>query len=328
MAQYTVTAFKWSGTYYNNVYKTAHKAVIEDDDKSYGGSKDADERISIDGGKFATTSGSPYVIKVSFVDVKGMKHVEEFDFFNTGGSWYFVPEPGSAFTEGARLGSYQSHKVGWDYSDVACFCAGTRILTDRGPVVVEALEPGDRIVTYGGGAAVLRLVLQRRVSVREMRQNPGLCPVRIVAGAMGCGLPHRDLRISRQHRMLVSSPVAQRMFGTREVLLSAIKLAQMPGIFVEEDAPGARYFHLVFDRHQVVLAEGAPSESFYVSAATLELLGPAARAELTDLFPDLVQGAEGPRMARFEPGNTRQKRLVARHLQNNKPLLERPAPRL
>ncbi len=111
MPIHTVTAFHWSGNGYNSQYNASFTAQIQDNDNTYQGSGDSDETISIDGGSFNTSSGSPYVIKVSFTDTDGVSHVEPFQFFNTSGppsGWYFIPEPDSAFTEGATLGSYQS----------------------------------------------------------------------------------------------------------------------------------------------------------------------------------------------------------------------------
>ena len=55
------------------------------------------------------------------------------------------------------------------------------------------------------------------------RAYPKVQPVRILAGALGHGMPQRDLLVSRQHRMLVSSAICERMFGLEQVLVSAIK---------------------------------------------------------------------------------------------------------
>ena len=47
------------------------------------------------------------------------------------------------------------------------------------------------------------------------------------------------------------------------------------------------YIHLMFDRHEIVLSEGAWTESFQPGPASVGGLEEDARAELLDLFPEL-----------------------------------------
>ena len=318
MALYTVTAFKWSGTGYNATYNTSYSATLNDNDPAYEGGGDADETVSIDGGAFNSTSSSPYAIDISFTDINGVAHVETFYFFNTGGEWYFIPAPGSAFTVGATLGSYQSHVVGWNYSDVTCFVRGTRIRTANGELLVEDLRAGMMVETLDAGLQKLRLVLQREISAAELAENPKMRPVFMPAGSLGSGLPTRDLRVSRQHRMLVSSPVVQRMFGQNGVLVSAIKLAALPGICVDKEIPKVEYFHLLFDDHQVVFAEGTPSESLYTGELALNALPQEAVEEIFEILPQMARLDYHCEPARIIPEDRRQKRLVERHVKNGR----------
>lgn len=322
MPQHTVTAFRWTGTYYNATYNTSHTAVFDDDDDFLDGQADSSETVSIDGGGFNATGGQPYDIDVSFTDVNGDSHVETFHFFYSAGSWYFIPEPGSEFTEGATLGTYQSHTTEpTPYDMVTCFVRGTMIETDTGPMAVEALKSGDMIVTADGRLSVLRVAMRRTVAAAEVAQNPTLAPVRIRAGALGNGMPYRDLLVSRQHRMLVTSTICERMFGTSEALVAAVKLTGLPGIDVVEDAAEVEYFHLVFKTHEVVFAEGAPSESFYPGPEALKTLSPAAKREIVTLFPELGRKENGVAPARFIPSSRHQKEFVQRHQKNNRPVL-------
>lgn len=322
MPQYSTTAFRWSGTGYNAQYNTSYTAVLDDDDATYQGGGDGSETISINGGAFNPSIGTPYVINVSFTDTSGGSHVEPFYFFNTSGppsGWYFIPAPGSAFTVGATLGSYQSHtSAGWSYSAVTCFAGGTLIETSEGPVAVEALKAGMMVLCADGNTAPLRTVLRRHVPGVLLEGSEKLQPVKINAGALGRNLPKRDLWVSRQHRMLVSSPVCERMFGVRDVLIPAHRLCEMPGIYVDSSLEEVCYFHLVFDQHQVVLAEGAPSESFYPGEEALKTLTPQAREEFNTLFPDHVAD---PEMALLQPSVAQQRKLVQRHAKNAKDLL-------
>ncbi|APG46527.1 Hint domain-containing protein [Phaeobacter porticola] len=322
MPQYSVTAFRWSGTGYNAQYNTSYSATLDDDDATYQGGGDGNESISINGGPFGGTSSTPYAIDASFTDTNGISHVETFYFFNTGGNWYFVPAPDSDFTVGATLGNYQSHTTGWNYTEITCFTRGTLIETDQGRMPVEALTAGSRVLTADGDFKPLHLVMSRALSAKEVRENIKLRPVRITAGALGNGLPTRDLLVSRQHRMLVSSKIAERMFGETEVLVAAIRLTDLPGIFVEPCPGDVEYFHLLFGQHEILYAEGAPTESLYTGAEALKTLTPEAHEEIALLFPQVLNGGCAIRSACHIPNGRQQRQLVARHLKNNKPVLD------
>ena len=183
------------------------------------------------------------------------------------------------------------------------------------------------VATLSGAVQPVRLVMSRKFGQKELLKNPKLYPVRIVAGALGPGMPKRDLLVSRQHRMLVSSRISHRMFGTVEVLIPAIKLTRLPGIFVDMSVTEVEYFHLVFDGHEVVFAEGAPSESLFTGPQALKAVSPEAREELLTIFPKLTDIRNPSRPAYPIPGDKRQKRLIARHAKNRKALLSSFRPR-
>ncbi len=203
---------------------------------------------------------------------------------------------------------------------IVCFCEGTMIQTEFGERPIETLRAGDRVLTRSG-LKPLRWIGKRRLSAVDLEINPKLRPVRIAKGAMGNGLPQQDLLVSRQHRMQTSSAVAQRMFGTAEVLISAIRLTELSGIAVDHDAHEVVYYHLLLDSHEIVFANGAPSESLLLTDTSLASVTPQARAEIQLIFPDLsINGVALP--SHTIPENRKQKRLVERLRKNHKPLLE------
>lgn len=206
---------------------------------------------------------------------------------------------------------------------IPCFAGGTLIETENGAVSIEKLTPGTRVRVgaQGEGWAELRLNLNREVRFDELASNSKLVPVCIKAGALGDGLPERDLWVSRQHRMLVTSAVAMRMFDTPDVLVSAIRLTAMPGIDLDPQVTSLTYHHLVFDDHEIVTAEGAPSESFLTAPEGIRALSKEARTELFTLFPELRQDDFAQAPARYIPSKKRQNKLVSRHLKNGKALL-------
>lgn len=207
-----------------------------------------------------------------------------------------------------------------DQTGVMCFVHGTRILTETGQTPVEALRPGMQVYNADGELKEIIRVFSKEFSALALRLNPNLRPVRITKGALGANLPSRDLLVSRQHRMLLRSKIAMRMFNTAEVLIPAIKLIECPGIFIDGTIETVTYFHVLFAGHEVIYAEDALSESFYTGPEALKTLSPEARAEILTLFPEIAQIQSAPDPARFIPAGKSQKQFVARHLKNDKAL--------
>ena len=172
-------------------------------------------------------------------------------------------------------------------TQVPCFTPGTLIETRHGPLPVEALRQGQLVLTRDNGYRRIRWIGPRRLGADELRDRPALQPVLIRRGALGQGQPNVDMRVSPQHRVLLAGPRAQLMFGECEVLAAAQHLVGQPGI---ERAPcsGVTYLHLMFDIHEIILADGAWSESFQPGDHTLAGLDRAQRAELFAIFPELA----------------------------------------
>jgi hypothetical protein len=163
-----------------------------------------------------------------------------------------------------------------------CFTTGVLIRTADGTRPVETLRPGDRVWTADRGMRPLLHLLSRPVSDTELSAQPALRPILIRAGAFGPGRPARDLRVSPQHRILVSDWRVALLWGAEEVLVPARALVDGDRIVVDEAARDVTYHHLVFDAHEIVESEGLLSESYLPGALTLaglaaeELLAAAA----------------------------------------------------
>ncbi|WP_225026319.1 Hint domain-containing protein [Xinfangfangia pollutisoli] len=187
---------------------------------------------------------------------------------------------------------------------IACFTPGARIACEGGERRVEDLRAGDRVMTRDHGLQPIRWVGRKRLGAADLAADPRLQPVRIAAGALGGGLPLRAMQVSRQHRMLMAGPRAELLFGADEVLVRAEHLLGLPGV-TEAAETEVTYLHLLFDRHEVVLADGAWSESFQPGDRTVGGLDEAARDELLTLFPELAGlggawPAARPTLKRFE----------------------------
>ncbi|MEO0999649.1 MAG: Hint domain-containing protein [Pseudomonadota bacterium] len=173
-----------------------------------------------------------------------------------------------------------------------CFTRGTRIATPGGEVPVEALAVGDPVRCADGADRPIRWIGSRRLGPAALAAAPHLAPIRIGEGALGQGLPRRDLTVSPQHRMVFSGARAELMFGEEEVFVPAKALVDDSRIRVDRAAETVEYFHVMLDRHDVILAEGAATESFHPGDAGLDALGAAVRDELFEIFPELETAPE------------------------------------
>jgi len=211
--------------------------------------------------------------------------------------------------------------VGFEDGLILCLTAEAMVETANGTRPAGTLQAGDSVVCAANGPQPLCQVFQRKITAEELESDERLRPVCISAGALGEGLPRQDLRVSRQHRMLIRSPIVQRMFDEAEVLVAAHRLTCVPGVYVDMDADEVSYVHLLFARHQVIFANGAPTESLFPGAETLKTLPEEAVAELRLIFPQLVDDKATFPSARLIPPGARQRQLIARHAKNAKPLL-------
>ena len=132
-----------------------------------------------------------------------------------------------------------------------CYCPGTLIRTDRGEVAVESLAIGDRLVTLDGTAKPIKWIGRRAFSGRFIEGRRDILPVCVHAGALGDDLPQRDLWISPLHAMYLDG-----------VLVPAAELVNGVSVTQAAAVEKVEYIHLELDRHEVIWAEGAASESF------------------------------------------------------------------
>ena len=180
-----------------------------------------------------------------------------------------------------------------------CFTPGTLIATPRGEVAVESLRPGDRIITRDNGMQEIAWVGRRDIGWSDLVSAPHLKPILVRAGSLGHDLPERDMMVSPNHRLLVANDRTALYFDEHEVLVAAKHLISSDGVQAV-DAAGISYIHFMCARHEVVLSNGAWTETFQPGDFTLKGMGNAQRSEIFDLFPELktVTGLENYTAAR------------------------------
>jgi hypothetical protein len=243
---------------------------------------------------FEITSPGGTVYRVGVIDVDLNN---DNDLQDAGEDGYFLvfldglPPPGVNYTVGAIV----KNDNGTPHVDmgaaVVCFGEGTRIATPQGPRAIETLAIGDLINTMDNGPQPLRWVGRRSLAALGK-----VAPIVIRKGHLG---NTADLVVSPLHRMLVSGWQAELMFGQDEVLVAARDLVD--GVNVLRRAGGMiTYFHLLFDRHEIVLAEGCHSESLMLAATGMSLMPEEHREEIRQIFPEL-RGRKGKHLHTARP---------------------------
>lgn len=196
-----------------------------------------------------------------------------------------------------------------------CYTPGTLIETDAGPRPVESLRAGDRVWTRDHGFQPVLWAGIRCIALPADGSRDHLRPVRIAPGILdraGGGL-----LVSPQHRILLHSRIAQRMFGTMQVLVPAKALLDLPGVTLATGIACVTYVHFACASHQIVRANGVLSESLYLGSQALLTLGAAARAEIAAIFPGLDSPVPAARLV----GVAQARSLIARHRRNGRPVL-------
>ena len=134
---------------------------------------------------------------------------------------------------------------------MACYTPGTAILTPSGERAAGDLRIGDVVTALDGSAKPIVWIGRRSYGGRFLARQPHLLPVRIQAGALGGGLPRRDLLVSPCHAMFLDG-----------LLVPASSLVNGATICQDTRADRVDYVHIELAKHDVIFAEGAPSETF------------------------------------------------------------------
>jgi hypothetical protein len=137
-----------------------------------------------------------------------------------------------------------------------CYCAGTLIRTSRGQKKVEKLQIGDELMTASGAARPIKWIGRRSYAGRFVMGRTDILPVCIKAGALDDNVPKRDLWISPNHAMYFKDADVGGVLIEAKDLINGISIVQA------ERVEQLEYFHVELETHDVIVAEGAPSESF------------------------------------------------------------------
>lgn len=212
----------------------------------------------------------------------------------SGSNTLYVPAGSTVtpFFPGSTGGSVTTPSGSFVYLDIenvfiACFTQGSRIQTPDGDIAAEHLKIGDLVDTLDHGPQPIRWIGKRTVPGTGVH-----APICFSPNSIG---NKTYFRVSPQHRILFSGWKCELLFGAPEIICAAKHLCDGDQIYADP-CDEVTYFHIMFDRHEIIFCEGATSESFFVGDYVANA-DPETLAELVELFPELAQSSHGGQQA-------------------------------
>jgi len=210
-------------------------------------------------GTFLTDANSSGVIVGYYKDASG-----EHGFVDDNGSFTTIDAAGavngtvitSISDSGEIFGYYYDANNKQHYftgtEDVAtCYRRETKIATQNGFRAVEDLKIGDHVLTRFGGLSPVKWIGRRSYAGRFLKGKRDILPICFKAGSITETVPVRDLWVSPHHAMYIDG-----------VLIEARDLVNGISIVQDRRAEQVDYFHVELEGHDVIMAEGAWSESY------------------------------------------------------------------
>jgi len=133
---------------------------------------------------------------------------------------------------------------------VLCFCVNTLISTPSGECPVQQLAVGDLVTTYRGVARRIVWIGSGKALATQGRRNAAT-PVIVCQSALAENVPNRDLRVTKGHSLYID-----------DVLIPVEFLVNHRSIFWDDNAQEVELYHIELETHDVLVANGAPAESY------------------------------------------------------------------
>ncbi len=179
------------------------------------------------------------------------------------------------------------------------FCAfsrGSLLETESGPMAIEDILPGERVVTRDG--AVLPVVWKGSTQVLPERPEDsgrGCTLIRVMADSFGIGRPMSGIVAGPAARLLRTPGHLHRILGRVPALTPLREF--IDGLSVIEIAPPTpvELYHLCLERHAVIRVSGLEFETYHPGVNALRTTGKAMKSLFLGLFPHISDPADfGP----------------------------------
>jgi len=178
----------------------------------------------------------------------------------------------------------------------SAFARGTLLTSPSGPIAIEDLLPGDMLSTRDTGDLAVQWIGKITMVPNWEGQSPDMGKmIRVSADSFGLGRPMPDLLLGSHAYLLQSGPHVRAQSGKPHALIRAADLVDWETIVSVTPPTATELYHIAFDRHAVVTANGLEVESYHPGYAFQNGLSGGMRALYLSLFPQVeLVGDFGP----------------------------------
>ena len=134
-----------------------------------------------------------------------------------------------------------------------CLLKGTKISAPSGDRPVEELQIGDEVWTLAGRKAIKWIGYNKFTKEEDRPWQDSVMPVRVARFALNDDSPRRDLYLSPRHCIFINEALIPVMYLINEASIA---------LGVPSDMSALESYHVEFDTHEVIFAEGASVESY------------------------------------------------------------------
>jgi hypothetical protein len=141
-----------------------------------------------------------------------------------------------------------------DRDDHHCFLRGTMIRTGEGDRKIEDLAVGNLLPTVFGGTRPIQWIGRYRYRKSDPSKAwvKDVLPIRIARSALGPNVPHADLYVSEAHALLIDGVLVAAGNLINDTTITRCRARGLDEL---------EFLHIKLERHDVIYAEGAPSET-------------------------------------------------------------------
>lgn len=129
--------------------------------------------------------------------------------------------------------------------------SGTKVATNIGWRVAEAIAPGDQVLTFDGGMQVVTSITRSVLWSSAKNCPEHLWPLEVPAGALG---NMNEMMLLPEQNVMIESDAAEDVFGDPFMLIPAVALDGFRGITRVKPHLEVVVYTLHFEREQVVFA--------------------------------------------------------------------------